>query len=73
MRVAPDGEVDAIIDMPVAAVTTCTFGGPQLKTLFITTAGGGKGAVNGERMAGGLFALAVNVPGLSENRFHLGG
>jgi sugar lactone lactonase YvrE len=73
VRVAPDGELDAVINVPVPAVTTCTFGGPQLKTLFITTAGGGKGAVNGERLAGGLFALAVDVPGLPENRFRLGG
>ncbi len=73
VRIAPDGEIDAIVDIPAAAVTTCTFGGPQLKTLFVTTGGGGAGRANDERLAGGLFALAVDVPGLPENRFHLGG
>jgi sugar lactone lactonase YvrE len=73
VRVSPDGMVDRIIEMPVAAVTTCTFGGPQLKTLFITTAGAGEGAAKGEQLAGGLFALAVDVPGLPENKFHLSG
>ncbi len=72
VRVRPDGRLDRVVEMPVAAVTTCTFGGPQLKTLFITTGGGGAGAAAGERLAGGLFALPVDVPGLPENRFHLG-
>ena len=72
VRVAPDGRVDRIVEMPCKAITTCTFGGADLKTLFITTAKGGRGAANGERLAGGLFALAVDVPGLAENRFRLG-
>ena len=71
VRVAPDGKVDRVVEMPVANVTTCTFGGPQLKTLFITTAGGGGGMAKRERFAGGLYALAVDVPGLPENKFHL--
>ena len=73
VRVTPAGEVDRVVEMPVAAVTTCTFGGPQLKTLFITTAGGGAGLANSEQLAGGLFALAVDVPGLPENTFRLHG
>lgn len=72
VRVAPDGRIDRVIDMPCAAVTTCTFGGPGLKTLFITTANGGRGAENKERFAGALFAMEVDVPGLPENHFKLG-
>ena len=71
VRVSPQGKVDRIVEMPVAAVTTCTFGGPHLKTLYITTAGGGVGMTRGERFAGGLFTLDVDVPGLAENRFRL--
>ncbi|MEX0851694.1 MAG: SMP-30/gluconolactonase/LRE family protein [Bauldia sp.] len=71
VRVSPGGELDRIVEMPVSAVTTCTFGGPQLQTLFITTAGGGEGAAKGERLAGGLFALSAAVAGLPENKFHL--
>jgi sugar lactone lactonase YvrE len=73
VRIAPDGSVDRIVDLPVAKVTTCTFGGPQLATLFITTAGGEEAGATHERLAGGLFALAVDVPGLPENTFRLRG
>ena len=68
VRIAPTGEIDRIVEMPVTNVTTCTFGGPQLKTLFITTARRAD-----ERLSGGIFALAVDVPGLAENRFRLAG
>jgi sugar lactone lactonase YvrE len=34
---APDGSEIARIDLPVPQVTACTFGGPDLRTLFITT------------------------------------
>ncbi len=71
VRVGPDGGIDRIVDMPVDNITTCTFGGPDLKTLFITTARGGEGGR--AQRAGGLFALAVDVPGLPENRFKLSG
>ena len=72
VRVSPEGKVDRIVEMPVRAVTTCTFGGPHLKTLYVTTAGGGVGMEKRERLAGGLFALEVDVAGLPENRFRLG-
>lgn len=67
VRLAPDGSVDRVIEMPVQNITTCTFGGPNLKTLFITTAS--IVSPPGNRLAGSLFALSVDVPGLPENRF----
>jgi sugar lactone lactonase YvrE len=66
VRVAPSGEVDRIVEMPVTNITTCTFGGPQLKTLFITSA-----ERSDERLSGSLYTLQVDVPGLPENRFRL--
>jgi sugar lactone lactonase YvrE len=69
VRVAPSGKVDRVIEMPVPNVTTCTFGGPDLRTLYITTARGGTG--DALRLSGGLFALPVDVPGMPENRFRL--
>ena len=65
VRLAPDGRIDRIVEMPVLNITTCTFGGPDLKTLYITTAAVPGRA--GDRLAGGLFALDVAVPGLPEN------
>ena len=67
VRVAPDGDIDEIIEMPVRNVTSCTFGGADRTTLFITTAAADSTA--GERLAGSLFALRTKVPGQPENRF----
>ncbi|KSV91164.1 SMP-30/gluconolactonase/LRE family protein [Sinorhizobium sp. GL28] len=64
-RIAPDGSLAEAIDMPVTNVTTCTFGGADLKTLYITTAGSGPE----ERLAGSLYAMRVEVAGLPENRY----
>ena len=64
VRMAPDGIIDRIIEMPVSNITSCTFGGPDYRTLYITTA-----SKTNERLSGGLFALRTDVPGLPENRF----
>ncbi len=67
VRIAPDGQIDRVIDMPVQNITTCAFGGADLKTLFITTAS--IVSPPGNRLAGSLFTLRVAVPGMAENRF----
>ena len=70
VRVAPDGEVERVVEMPCGNITTCTFGGEDLRTLFITTAAAGRGP--SERLAGSLFALEAPVPGLAERVFRVG-
>ncbi len=67
VRLAPDGSVERVVEMPCANVTTCTFGGPGLRTLYITTAANGRAP--DERLAGSLFALEGPVPGLPERVF----
>jgi sugar lactone lactonase YvrE len=37
-RYTPDGRVDTVVSLPVAQVTSAAFGGPDLSTLYITTA-----------------------------------
>jgi sugar lactone lactonase YvrE len=69
VRIAPDGTVDRVLDTPVTNITNCTFGGPDLKTLYITTAQGGTGPL--ERLAGGLFSYTVDVPGVAETVFRI--
>ncbi|MBV8093141.1 MAG: SMP-30/gluconolactonase/LRE family protein [Acetobacteraceae bacterium] len=69
VRLAPDGSVDRVIEMPVLNPTTCTFGGPELRTLFITSAS--LHARSGDRLAGSLFALETEVSGQPENRYRL--
>lgn len=67
VRIAPNGRIDRVIEMPVLNITTCTFGGPGLSTLFITTARVGGGT--GNRLAGSLFAVDVGTPGLPDFLF----
>ena len=67
VRVAPDGKIERVVEMPVSNITTCTFGGPDLTTLYVTTAA--MGTMPHERLAGGLFAIETDVKGQPENRF----
>jgi sugar lactone lactonase YvrE len=67
VRVAPDGTIDRIVEMPVKNTTTCTFGGPERKTLYVTTAR--IEAPAGDRLAGGLYALETDVVGQPEHQF----
>lgn len=67
VRVAPDGHIDRIVDMPVWNLTTCTFGGADRKTLYVTTAS--VQAPPGDRLAGGLFTIHTETEGQPENRF----
>ena len=71
VRVAPDGTVERVVEMPVQNVTTCAFGGADLRTLYITTAS--NDAAPGDRLAGGLFALRTDVAGQPENQFKIAG
>lgn len=68
VRHAPDGSIDRIIEVPVSQVTCPAFGGPDLKTMFITTANKNMSAeqLAEERVAGGLFVIDLDVPGLPE-------
>ena len=68
VRHAPDGSIDRIIEVPVSQVTCPAFGGPDLKTLFITTANKNLSPeqLAAEKVAGGLFAVDVDIAGLPE-------
>lgn len=59
------GQLMAEIKLPVARVTCCTFGGPSLDTLYISTASVGFESADWERepLAGGLFAAKPGVKG----------
>ncbi|MGB3336040.1 MAG: SMP-30/gluconolactonase/LRE family protein [Devosia sp.] len=68
VRHAPDGSIDRIVEVPVSQVTCPAFGGPDLKTLFITTAAKNLSAeqLAAEKHAGSLFAIEVDVAGQAE-------
>ena len=67
VRYNPDGEEILKIDIPTRRVTSLTFGGDDLGTLFITTAGGNDKTEHGE-FAGALFAVLPGVKGVPEPR-----
>jgi sugar lactone lactonase YvrE len=70
-RYEPNGSVDRVIQLPVKNVTSCAFGGADLKTLYITTATEDLSPEEliQQPLAGGLFALRTTVSGLPMNKF----
>ncbi|HET6279439.1 MAG TPA: SMP-30/gluconolactonase/LRE family protein [Polyangia bacterium] len=38
VRYTPSGDIDRVIEMPVSRPSCCTFGGPDYRTLFVTSA-----------------------------------
>lgn len=67
VRYAPDGRIDRTIPMPVSQPTSCAFGGPDLTTLYVTSAWDElfPGQRAREPLAGGLFAIDTGVKGLA--------
>ena len=70
-RYDPKGGVERVIDMPVPNVTSLTFGGPDLCTLFVTTARLGMSDQELETapLSGGLFVVDVDVGGILEFKY----
>jgi sugar lactone lactonase YvrE len=69
-RFAADGRRLYSIPLPARDVTSCAFGGADLRTLFITTAGGSGRPDEGP--AGGVFSVRAGVGGLPAGRVVLG-
>ena len=63
-RYGEDGALDAVIRLPVTNPTSLAFGGPDLRTMYITSA-----QPAAEPLAGALLAVEPGVPGLPGNRF----
>lgn len=59
----PDGELTDVIELPATRVTACTFGGPDLDRLYITTSRQGV-PLDAEPLAGALFVAEPGVHGL---------
>lgn len=71
VRHAPDGSVDRVVELPVRRPTSCTFGGPELRTLFITSARQGlsAGQLAEQPCAGGILAFEPGPRGLPAGRY----
>lgn len=70
-RVAPDGNIDQVIDVPVWKPTCCAFGGPNMDTLYITTSRLMSAAtvLAEEPLSGGLFAIKPGFTGVADAPF----
>jgi sugar lactone lactonase YvrE len=71
VRVSPEGRVLAEHALPAMCPTMCALGGPDLRTLFVTSARQKRSDEELARLpqSGGIFAMRVDVPGLPEARF----
>ena len=68
---SPAGVLERLIDLPCAWPTSCTFGGPDLRTLYVTSA---RFTMPPERLRanpleGGLFSCETDAVGVLERRF----
>ncbi len=71
VRHTPDGQVDQVIILAAPRPTSCAFGGPDMRTLFITSARIGMTfpQLDARPLSGSLFATQVDVPGLPPRIF----
>ena len=71
VRYTPSGKVDRVIEMPVTQPSSCSFGGPRLDVLYVTSATQRltPDQLARQPLAGGLFAVHVGVNGLPEPAF----
>jgi sugar lactone lactonase YvrE len=67
-RYTPDGRLEEVVEVPARKVTACTFGGPALDELFITTSREGL-APGDDPLAGALFRAGVGVAGQPVREF----
>jgi len=65
-RIAPDGTIVSRIPVPLAAPTMPCFGGPDLKTLYVTSLSSDR---LGPKEGGTLISFRVDVPGAPIARF----
>lgn len=67
-RYSPAGVLDEVIELPARKVTACTFGGPHLDELFITTSRENL-EPSEDPLAGSLFRAQVDLAGLPVHEF----
>jgi sugar lactone lactonase YvrE len=70
-RYGDDGKLDAVFELPVTNVTSATFGGPGLRTLYLTSARQrlSERQLAAEPLAGAVLAIEPGVAGLPGNPF----
>ena len=69
LRIAPDGQVLQELKLPVRCATMPCFGGPDLRTLYVTTSRENRPAdeLAAQPLAGCVLHTRVDVPGMPVN------
>ena len=64
-RYSPAGEILGVVPLPVPNITSCTFAGAELDTLYITTASTGIAEADKDKypLAGSFFSVKPGVKG----------
>jgi len=70
-KISPAGKILEKVEMPVQRPTSCTFGGPHLDRLYVTSARRGidAEALDMQPCAGGLFLVEAGARGLADVPF----
>ncbi len=70
-RYSPDGDLLAEVGLPIARITSCCFGGPDLRDLYVTTRREGLSEAEAaeQPLAGALLRLDAGVAGLPTHAF----
>ena len=69
-RCGTDGRLDRRIELPVQCPTCPAFGGPELATLYVTSASNKISEPERQPQAGGVFAIDdIGVKGIAEARY----
>lgn len=71
LRLTPEGKVDATLGIPARFASSCAFGGPDLDTLYVTSATIGRSAeeLAAYPLSGALFAIRTGHRGLPETPY----
>jgi sugar lactone lactonase YvrE len=71
IRITPKGDVDQVIELPVTNPTSCTFGGPDRRTLFVTSAQFtlSKDQLAANPLEGAVLGSHVEIAGMTDHRF----
>jgi sugar lactone lactonase YvrE len=62
-RFRPDGSIDFVMPVPTHQPTKCAFGGPDLRTVYVTTSAYRRSLAD-DPHAGALLAFQSSVPGV---------
>ncbi len=69
-RIDPRGQLDYSISVPVKKPSMCSFGGADMKTLYVTSIRPANIDLADQPLAGGVFALRPGAQGMAESFFN---